>query len=250
MSKSQDEIIRDRACMEWSAAAPGWKKYGKDMFTWMAPISHQLIKSAGISIGQTVLDVATGTGQPALTIAKIVGHNGLMFMPDPLKALKAFHRVLKPGGKASVTVWGSTDKSPVMTAVMKTISKHVPPDLEKQPPTVAPSDNPGGAFSISSVDMLRDYFLKTGFSNFNADKIEVTVAQTDTAEQLWQGMTEVTGFLVLLLSKLPDEKKLAIKNDVIESLSKLFSSSGPVKLTGELILGTALKPAQFQSNMC
>ena len=304
MSKSQDEIIRDRACMEWSAAAPGWKKYGKDMFTWMAPISHQLIKSAGISIGQTVLDVATGTGQPALTIAKIVGQNGkvigvdlslemietakeeaaylgltnkvdfqvvkdeslsmfsdnvfdsvvcrngLMFMPDPLKALKAFHRVLKPGGKASVTVWGSPDKSPVMTAVMKTISKHVPPDLEKQPPTVAPSDNPGGAFSISSVDMLRDYFLKTGFSNFNADKIEVTVAQTDTAEQLWQGMTEVTGFLVLLLSKLPDEKKLAIKNDVIESLSKLFSSSGPVKLTGELILGTALKPAQFQSNMC
>ena len=137
-----------------------------------------------------------------------------------------------------------------MTAVMKTISKHVSPDLEKQPPTVAPSDNPGGAFSISSVDMLRDYFLKTGFSNFNADKIEVTVAQTDTAEQLWQGMTEVTGFLVLLLSKLPDEKKLAIKNDVIESLSKIFSSSGPVKLTGELILGTALKPAQFQSNMC
>jgi hypothetical protein len=119
-----------------------------------------------------------------------------------------------------------------------------------RPPTVAPSDNPGGAFSISSVDMLRDYFLKTGFSNFNADKIEVTVAQTDTAEQLWQGMTEVTGFLVLLLSKLPDEKKLAIKNDVIESLSKIFSSSGPVKLTGELILGTAIKPAQFQSNMC
>ena len=68
-------------------------------------------------------------------------------------------------------------------------------------PTVAPSDNPGGAFSISSVDMLRDYFLKTGFSNFNADKIEVTVAQTDTAEQIWQGMTEMTEFQVLLLSK-------------------------------------------------
>jgi hypothetical protein len=51
MSKSQDEIIRDRARMEWSAAAPGWKKYGKDIFKWMAPISDQLIKSAGISIG-------------------------------------------------------------------------------------------------------------------------------------------------------------------------------------------------------
>jgi ubiquinone/menaquinone biosynthesis C-methylase UbiE len=296
MSKSQDEIIRDRARMEWSAAAPGWKKYGKDMFRWMAPISDQLIKSAGISTGQTVLDVATGTGQPALTIAKIVGRNGkvigvdlspemievakeeaaylgltnnlhfqvvkdeslsmfsdntfdaivcrngLMFMPDPVKALEAFLRVLKPGGRSSVTVWGSPDKLPVMRAVMTEISKHVPPDLEKLPSTAAPSDTSGGPFSLSNVDMLRDYFLKAGFSNFNADKIEVTVAQTDTAEQLWQAMTEVTGFLVLLLSKLPEEKKLAIKNDVIESLSKIFPSGVPVKFTGELILGTGTKP--------
>jgi ubiquinone/menaquinone biosynthesis C-methylase UbiE len=295
-SKSEHEI-RHHAREEWNAAAPGWKKYRKDMLRWLEPVSDQLMKSSQISRGQTVLDVATGTGQPALTIAeKIVGptgrvigvdlspemlevakeeaayqgltnvvfqivedeslsmfsddtfdtvvcRNGLMFMPDPVKALKAFRRVLKPGGKASVTVWGSPDKSPVMTSVMKTISKHVT-DLKLLPSAVAPSGNPGGAYSISSVDMLRDYFLKAGFSNFNAEKIEVTVAQTDTAEQLWQGMTEVTGFLVILLSKLPDEKKLAIKNDVIESLGKMFSSGDPVKLTGELILGTATKSAQ------
>lgn len=292
MSKSEDEIIRHHARTEWNAAAPGWKKYGKEMLKWLAPVSDQLIRSTGISIGQTVLDVATGTGEPALTIAKIVGpngkvigvdlsqemlevateqaayqgltnvifqivkdeslsmfedntfdsvvcRNGLMFMPDSVKALKAFLRVLKPGGKASVTVWGSPDKSPVMQVVMKTVSKHVP-DFTGPP---APG-TPGGAFSIPNVDMLRDYFLKAGFSDFKAEKIEVTVAQTETAEQLWQGMTEVTGSLVLLLSKLPEEKKLAIKNDVIESLHKIFSSGGPVKFTGELILGTATKPNQ------
>jgi len=57
-------------------------------------------------------------------------------------------------------------------------------------------------------------------------------------------MTEVSGSLVILLSKLPDEKQLAIKNDVIESLRKLVPSGRPVKFTGELILGTATKPAQ------
>jgi ubiquinone/menaquinone biosynthesis C-methylase UbiE len=288
---SEDEM-RHRAQMEWNAAAPGWKKYGKDMLKWTAPISDQLIRSSGITSGQTVLDVATGTGEPALTIAKIIGQNGkvigvdlspemievakeeaasqgltnvvdfqvikdeslsmfddntfdsvvcrngLMFMPDPVKALKAFLRVLKPGGKASVTVWGSPDKSPVMEVVMNTISRHVP---DMKPP--APG-TPGGPFSIPSVDMLRDYFLKAEFSDFNAEKIEVTVAQTDTAEEFWQGMTEVTGFLVILLSKLPDEKKLAIKNDVIESLNKIFPSWSPVKFTGELLLGTGTKPGQ------
>ena len=129
---------------------------------------------------------------------------------------------------------------------MKTISKHIP-DF-KQPSasaTAAPPGTPGGAFSIPNVDMLHNYFLKAGFSDFNAEKIEVTVAQTDTAEQFWQCMTEVTGFLIVLLSKLPDERKLAIKNDVIDSLSKMFPSGGPVKFTGELILGTATKTAQW-----
>jgi ubiquinone/menaquinone biosynthesis C-methylase UbiE len=290
-SLSTEDEMRYQAQMEWSAAAPGWKKYGKDMLKWMAPVTDQLIKSAGITSGQTVLDVATGTGQPALTISKVVGpkgkvigvdlspemlevakeeaasqgltnvidfqvvkdeslsifsdntfdsvvcRNGLMFMPDPVKALKAFLRVLKPKGKASVTVWGSPDKSPVMGVVMKTISKHVPDMKQPAPGT------PGGPFSIPSVDMLRDYFLKAGFSDFNAEKNEVTVAQTDTAEQFWQGMSEVTGFLVLLLSRLPAEKKLAIKNDVIESLNKIFPSGGPVKFTGELLLGTGTKPS-------
>jgi len=181
----------------------------------MAPVSEQLIESAGISHGQTVLDVATGIGEPALTIAKIVGQdgkvvgvdlspemlevakeeaasqgltnvvdfqvvkdenlslfsdntfdsvvcrNGLMLMPDPVMALKAFLRVLKPLGKDSVTVWGTPEKSSIMSIVMKTISRHVP---DTSPRLAAPSPGtPGGMFGIPTVDMLRGYFLKAGF---------------------------------------------------------------------------------------
>jgi hypothetical protein len=41
--------------MECSSA--GLEKYGKDMLKWMAPVSDQLIRSTGITSGQTVLDV-------------------------------------------------------------------------------------------------------------------------------------------------------------------------------------------------
>jgi SAM-dependent methyltransferase len=288
-SVSSEDEVRYHAQMEWNAAAPGWKKYGKDILRGLAPVTEQLISSTGITSGQTVLDVATGTGQPALTIAKVVGpngrvvgvdlspemlevakedaanqgltnivnfqlvndeslsmfddntfdsvvcRNGLMLMPDPVKALKAFLRVLKQGGKASVTVWGSPERAPIMGVVMKTISRHVPDMKQPTPGT------PGGMFGIPSVDMLRDYFLNAGFSNFNAEKNEVTVAQTDTVEELWQATTEVTGSLAILVSKLPEDKKLAINNDAIESLRKLFPSGGPVNFTGELILGTGTK---------
>lgn len=169
------------------------------------------------------------------TFDSVVCRNGLMFMPDPVKALKAFLRVLKPGGKASVTVWGSPDKSPVMSIVMKTVSKHVP---EMKPPTPG---TPGGPFSIPSIDLLQDYFSKAGFSDFKATTTEATGVETNTVEEFWQGMTEVVGFLVILLSRLPEEKKQAIKNDVMQSLRSIFPSGGPVKFKGELILGTGTK---------
>ena len=72
---SADEI-RQLSRIEWNAAAPGWKKYGTNIFDATHPVSDQLIRSPGIASGQTVLDVATGAGEPALTIAKIVGPQG------------------------------------------------------------------------------------------------------------------------------------------------------------------------------
>jgi len=84
-----------------------------------------------------------------------------MLMPDPVMALKAFLRVLKPLGKDSVTVWGTPEKSSIMSIVMKTISRHVP---DTSPRLAAPSPGtPGGMFGIPTVDMLRGYFLKAGF---------------------------------------------------------------------------------------
>ena len=71
-----EDEMRHNTRIKWNAAASGWKKYGKDMLRWMAPVSDRLIRSSGITSGQTVLDVATGTGQPALSIAKMVGPNG------------------------------------------------------------------------------------------------------------------------------------------------------------------------------
>ncbi len=157
-----------------------------------------------------------------------------MFMPDPVKALSAFWRVLKPNGKASVSVWGSPEKTPFIALPMKTIAKHVP-DMKPPPP-----GTPGSPFGIPRADMLRDMFVKAGFSNFNAQVTEMVLGEADSAEEYWQFISEVAGPLILLFFKLPEEKKQVIRNDVIESVRRMFPK-GSIKLTGEVIVGTGTK---------
>ena len=57
-----------------------------------APVTDALIAAAGIAEGQSVLDVATGPGDPALTLAPIVGPDGLVIGIDPVPAMIAAAR--------------------------------------------------------------------------------------------------------------------------------------------------------------
>ena len=88
--------------------------------------------------------------------------------------------------------------------------------------------------------MLRNFFVQAGFSNLNVQTSEIAFGQLDSAEEYWQYMSEVGGPIVILLSKLDSGKKQAIRDDVIESVRRMFPA-GPVRMTGELIVGTCTK---------
>ncbi len=279
--------LKQRQRLEWQAAAPGWRKWDRLIMRGLQPVSDLLIRNAGIIDGYSVLDMATGTGEPALTIAKIVGRRGrvvgadlspdmlqvarermisqtlenvtfqvaededlptfqdnsfdaavcrfgLMFMPNPVAVLRAIRRTLKPGRKVSVSVWGPPERAPFFTTAMKVVSKHFP-DIKPPPP-----GTPGGPFAIPSPRMLEDIFTKAGFLGFDSETAEVEVVQTDSPEEYWQASTEMSGQAVFLFSKIPSEKRDALRKDVIEILRSQFPT-GKIRLTGEVIVGTGAK---------
>src|SRR5215813_7930485 len=61
----REQAVIDR----WSGAAPFWEKHRETIRQMFAPVTQALIENAWIARGQTVLDVATGPGEPALSIA-------------------------------------------------------------------------------------------------------------------------------------------------------------------------------------
>jgi SAM-dependent methyltransferase len=69
---------------QWSESAPYWEKHREIIRQMFAPVTQALITDAQISRGSTVLDVATGPGEPALSIADLIGPEGKVLGTDPV----------------------------------------------------------------------------------------------------------------------------------------------------------------------
>ena len=85
----KSQIADSKTLQEWRVTAPFWKKHSHTIRAMLAPLTEALIEDAGIGAGQTVLDVAGGTGEPSLTIAARVGPTGAVTCTDAVAAMVA-----------------------------------------------------------------------------------------------------------------------------------------------------------------
>jgi ubiquinone/menaquinone biosynthesis C-methylase UbiE len=77
---------------DWQIAAPGWRTWYDVLEGGGEIVSRTLIESAGIGPGDTVLDVATGYGEPALTAARVVAPTGRVLATDIAAEMLGFGR--------------------------------------------------------------------------------------------------------------------------------------------------------------
>jgi ubiquinone/menaquinone biosynthesis C-methylase UbiE len=93
MSESQDsERIRNDQRDFWNSAAPGWKQLFVELDHAAQHVSDRLIELARIKDGDRILDIATGSGEPAVTAARKVGARGLVVATDQSSAMLAMAR--------------------------------------------------------------------------------------------------------------------------------------------------------------
>src|SRR5258707_11084059 len=67
----------------WRDSAAFWEKYREIIRQMFAPVTQALVEDGLFSSRHAVLDIATGPGEPALTIAALVGPEGKVFGIDP-----------------------------------------------------------------------------------------------------------------------------------------------------------------------
>jgi ubiquinone/menaquinone biosynthesis C-methylase UbiE len=71
----------------WQTSARYWDKYRLLIAQIFAPLTEALVQEARIRIGQNVLDIGGGSGEPSLRISRIVGPTGSVMYTDPVAGM-------------------------------------------------------------------------------------------------------------------------------------------------------------------
>lgn len=79
-----DSISRQREAVreDWVGRSKHWDGRADQVAEPAARLNMPLIEAAGIKSGQKVLDIATGAGEPGLTVATMIGPHGHLTMSD------------------------------------------------------------------------------------------------------------------------------------------------------------------------
>jgi ubiquinone/menaquinone biosynthesis C-methylase UbiE len=80
--KNQNKVLH-----AWQTSAPYWDKYRILITEMFAPLTSGLVEEAQVGIGQNVLDIGGGSGEPSLTISRIVGPTGSVTYTDPVAGM-------------------------------------------------------------------------------------------------------------------------------------------------------------------
>jgi len=94
MEATKPDAVEFRAGQrrDWGSAAKGWHDWQELIVSATAGVSRRLVEIAGIQAGDRVLDVAAGSGEPALTAAQVVGPQGEIVATDISPEMLAYAR--------------------------------------------------------------------------------------------------------------------------------------------------------------
>ena len=69
---------------EWTdpSVVDGWRRWHQPLTEWLAPITQKMVDEGEIRSGMRVLDLASGSGDPAITLARTVGPAGHVVATD------------------------------------------------------------------------------------------------------------------------------------------------------------------------
>ena len=147
----------------------------------------------------------------------VLCREGLMLVPDPARAVREIRRVLRPGGRTAVAVWGPRERNPWLTVMFDAISAQLGCPV---PPTGIP-----GPFSLQEADRLASLLVNGGLSEVAV--VEVPVAlRASSFDAWWDGRRALAGPLTKILASVPTDAVEAMNGRAREAAQQYETPRG------------------------
>lgn len=267
----------------WRESAPYWAKHGELVRALFAPITEAMVEEGAFAGGQRVLDVAGGPGEPALTISRLVGPEGLVvhtdvvaymvaaarheardrgatnlrsavasgdaipcaaqtfdrivcrlglpFFPNAMGSVAEMLRVVRPGGRVVIAVWGARPNNPFFDIPSALAAKY------------APSPDPPGApdaWRFAEPGLVATMLAKSGADGTGERVVSFDMTAPIGFDEFWETRVELSDTLRGRMAVLSVDQMLALRAEMRDATRDFFAS-GTMRFPAEALVVTAFR---------
>ncbi len=182
------------------------------------------------NVSTRVLDLER-LDEPDSSYDVVLCREGLMLVPDPARAAREIRRVLRPGGRLALAVWGPRERNPWLSVMFDTISAELGCPV---PPTGIP-----GPFSLEDAGELASLLAQAGFSDVEVSESPVPL-RAGSFDEWWKARCALAGPLTKILASLPEEAAQTIREAAREA-SKPYEVPDGLEFPGVALIASALR---------
>jgi len=175
----------------------------------LANIEHRVMDAERMNLGDDSVD-------------GVLCRWGYMLMADWNAAMAETRRVLRDGGRLSLSVWGTPERNPWASIPGRALAEHMG--------AAPPQPGQPGIFGLAEPERLAAVIRGGGFGEPRLEEVEVSVG-FDDFDTAWRFITEVAGAIALVIRGLPEQERRDVR-DAIEREMDGFRSNGGLELPG------------------